>query len=662
MISDFVAGSDAPFTGYEIHGFKADGTQLNILGVQNINSNRTIDVDFNTQDYVKIRVWLISNNTATGITNSFTISELIVCEKDLYDGYEPYGVSPSPEYPSEIKSVGYENLLNLIDGVNSSNGVVATVEKGIVTMNGTYTGSDNMWFTIPSEEYSLKKGETYTYSLDNSEILNNEIRTRTLLSGYLDCNFSTINRTNTVTLIEDESSSRLQIRLIPGITFNNFIFKPKIEKGSIAHPYIPYGKHGIEVVNVGKNRLPNNPDKTSTNGVAVIKNKDGSITLNGTSTANSWVTIAEDLKLNANTYTLSLKNKMTGLGLYLGSDSATIYAVTQTQTNDYKTFTLSENTTFDVARIRIISGTVFNNLTIYPMLEIGAMVTEYKPCISNSTVFVLNEPLRSIPNGAKDIAYLQNGKLHVERKVGRGIFDGSESGWGVHQYSTDTNFLYWIYQPNVNTKMPNCVTFVDGYAKDFVICDKLKVVAASDNQTMVGTCSMYSNTSTNIMWLRINAKQSTLDEFKNWLSENNIEFTYELETPTTEEYDSIYTIPMHELETDIYYINDELIPNVYCKYYTIYAGIDGAPGQDGAPGKDAEEPITIKEVKGKEIIVKDGKQAINYIIEGKSEQKTRQGINQLMPFTYGETDYFNFITNEYKSDTEYWKAVPIEDN
>ena len=435
VISNFVAGSDAPFTGYEVHGYKEDGTQLNILGVQNINSNRTIDVDFNTQEYVKIRVWLISNNTATAITNTFTISELIVCEKDLYDGYEKYGVSPSPEYPNEIKSVGYENLLNLIDGVNSSNGIVATVEKGVVTINGTYTGSDNMWFTIPSEEYSLKNGETYTYSLENSEILNSEIRTRTLLSGYLDCNFSTINRTNTVTLTEDESSSRLQIRLIPGITFNNFIFKPKIEKGSIAHPYIPYGKHGVEIINVGKNRLPNNPDKTSTNGVTVTKNKDGSITLNGTSTANSWVTIAEDLKLNANTYTLSLKNKMTGLGLYLGSDSATIYAVTQTQTNDYKTFTLSEDTIFDVARIRIISGTVFNNFTIYPMLEIGATVTEYKSYVSNSTIFLLNEPLRSLPNGVKDVAYLRNGKLIVERKVGSIVFNGSEQ-WGISEAGT----------------------------------------------------------------------------------------------------------------------------------------------------------------------------------------------------------------------------------
>ena len=91
-------------------------------------------------------------------------------------------------------------------------------------------------------------------------------------------------------------------------------------------------------------------------------------------------------------------------------------------------------------------------------------------------------------------------------------------------------------------------------------------------------------------------------------------------------------------------------------------GKDGKDGEPGKDGQDAEAPVTIKDCEGTELVIEDGKKIIDFRIDGKSKQKTRSGINQLMSFTYGETDYFNFITNEYKSDTEYWKAVPIEDN
>ena len=167
------------------------------------------------------------------------------------------------------------------------------------------------------------------------------------------------------------------------------------------------GLQNIEIC--GKNLLLNEPNTELIDGVSIIKNDDGSITLNGTTTANGWIRIANNIKLKDGKYTLSIKNKKTGLGLYLGSASDTSYAITQAQTTDYKTFTLNEETTFDVARIRIMSGTVFENFTIFPQLEQGSNATEYEEYKGNTYEVNLGKNLLDIQGIVK--GRLDNGVI-----------------------------------------------------------------------------------------------------------------------------------------------------------------------------------------------------------------------------------------------------------
>ena len=133
----------------------------------------------------------------------------------------------------------------------------------------------------------------------------------------------------------------------------------------------------VNVSDCNKNILNNVIENQTAAGVTVIKNEDGSITLNGTATSNAWVIVTENIMLSKGNNVLSLKNKIAGLGLYLGSSSNTDYAVTQSTTTEEKTFDLQENTIFDVVRLRVMEGTVFNNLTVYPMLEKNTMSTSY---------------------------------------------------------------------------------------------------------------------------------------------------------------------------------------------------------------------------------------------------------------------------------------------
>ena len=58
---------------------------------------------------------------------------------------------------------------------------------------------------------------------------------------------------------------------------------------------------------------------------------------------------------------------------------------------------------------------------------------------TNTSLFVLDQPLRSLPNGVKDIAYIKNNILYVDRKVGSIVLDGSES-WQVTSRSNGYQF------------------------------------------------------------------------------------------------------------------------------------------------------------------------------------------------------------------------------
>ena len=185
------------------------------------------------------------------------------------------------------------------------------------------------------------------------------------------------------------------------------------------------------------------------------------------------------------------------------------------------------------------------------------------------------------------MAYLQNGKLHIERRVGKVVFNGTETWSYDAQGSAGDTTVY-----GAKTLVSNYIgndKFVTDIGNINLQANKFKITHtfSKSAEGMNGGWGKY-------IYVKLFATRlSTLSDsaVKTFFAENNTEVIYELDTLTIEEYDPIYNIPMNEEEIDIYYVNDELTPNTYCKYYTVYAGIDGAPGE---PGQDAEEPITIK--------------------------------------------------------------------
>ena len=86
--------------------------------------------------------------------------------------YEPYGASPSPDYPSEVETVG--NNVQLLDeskaSVKTVNGMTLSYskEQGLI-LNGTTTAQTNFWLLNLGEEL-----EAGNYTLSSNVNLENK--------------------------------------------------------------------------------------------------------------------------------------------------------------------------------------------------------------------------------------------------------------------------------------------------------------------------------------------------------------------------------------------------------------------------------------------------------------------------------------------------------
>lgn len=139
----------------------------------------------------------------------------------------------------------------------------------------------------------------------------------------------------------------------------------------------------VEVLVQNKNLLSDNITDFTRYGVVITKNQDKSITLNGTASSAFNIILKENFKIPANQYTLSLEGRKAGIGIYtyVNNDLQVDKFISASSNDSIKSvsFTADSELTFSQIRLYIISGTSFNNLTIYPQLEVGTIQTLYTP-------------------------------------------------------------------------------------------------------------------------------------------------------------------------------------------------------------------------------------------------------------------------------------------
>lgn len=315
----------------------------------------------------------------------------------------------SDEYPCILKNSKGKDLKNYQISGNSvrqnKNLIsypyrsVSKIENGItyidngdgsVTISGTATKDTYFYFIRPQNNDTIPKG-IYTLSGGNSSsyiyiaIYKNGTR---IWQKYDNGNSLKIDLRS-----EDYDTVGIFTAVLKNFTVNNITIKPQLELGAVATEWVsqvPSFENPIEIESIGektKNLIPYPYRSTTitTNGIVFTDNGDGSITVDGTATANAYFYFYIDQ---------NLKNiDITKKYVLSGSSDISVY-VALYQDSTWKKEFHSRNgnpiiidfpsyTDIEYNRILINTyvplGKTVNNVIIKPQLELGETASEYEP-------------------------------------------------------------------------------------------------------------------------------------------------------------------------------------------------------------------------------------------------------------------------------------------
>ena len=256
-------------------------------------------VTFNTAELEQVKVWLYSGN---GAEQTAVFADLQLEAGTVATAYEPFTTnSPSPDYPSEIKSaVDFEvgsvgkNLFDPAWGNYTSrtaNGVTVTRQDDLFVLNGTGTGYGNFvfWGNVGYLDYpyTLRKGKRYILSLT---VVSGEAEgpyTYQFSASDMDGgNRATV--TATAILSSNKRVNFVKIDTNQRSIFNNYSVKLQLEEGDTATAYEPH-RGSAATINLSLRGIPDGSGGWAArdyievkDGIVRLVRECGEIAFNGT--------------------------------------------------------------------------------------------------------------------------------------------------------------------------------------------------------------------------------------------------------------------------------------------------------------------------------------------------------------------------------------------
>ena len=191
------------------------------------------------------------------------------------------------------------------------------------------------------------------------------------------------------------------------------------------------------------------------------------------------------------------------------------------------------------------------------MISEGSSVKTYIEPKLNKKEILLNEPLRSLPNGVKDRFVKIGGKLFIERNCGEMYINVPSSGVSIDNIQEGRcRIIMADYPSNI---LPN-----QNRNTVNLVCDKIPYVKQYD---IDGTNPNYSygittridNAKGIYMWVTIDKMPNqTLDGFKEFINNTQPKIIYQLETPIYEPLEIEPTLSCYSEVT--HFSNNSIIP------------------------------------------------------------------------------------------------------
>lgn len=514
-----------PNTAYILSSVVPYYTDL-MLYVDNVDGSsewlapRTFTPTTNTE--IRCRIYVKKGKTV----NNITFYPMIRLASITDGTYEPFvgGIaSPNPDYPQEITVAGESyNLLENTATSQTINGVEFVVnDDGSVTANGTATAAN----AILAIKVYVNGGNI----VNEQDLAGKEVILSGCPSGGTDNSYRIQYYANAVYQHYDygqgviftpteilEGYVNIAIRITKGYTADNLTFYPMIRKASVKNDrYMPYGVGSVEVKSVGGQLF-------NVNEVQI------GVAWNGASNVARAIEVIE-CKPNT-TYTITCDSTIFD-GVYY------FQKVNKTDTiqngdggiiRNVLTITTTENTNFLVVQFNKenISKTDIENAKV--MVNEGTVATEYQP---------YKETLSTIPtpNGLCGIKVSSGGNYTDEngqqwicdevvkyadgsgkrvQRIGKIVLNGSETYYRS-SYSDENRLCVYTEQRTLAPKIKSvlCDTFVDG---DYIQEKTVNIINSNMQYINIGVSTTIA---------------STVDEFKTWLSNNNVTVYTELETP-----------------------------------------------------------------------------------------------------------------------------------
>ena len=325
----------------------------------------------------------------------------------------------------------------------------------------------------------------------------------------------------------------------------------------------------------GKNLIKDqHTEPITVSGVTFTPNPDGSIKVEGTATANYTYRIipretGKYISIDTNkTYTMSVSNDLPSKSRMRveASNSTSIFKDIYSEGTNKRYITF-EGSYFETGLVdvwfSIFSGYTYD-FTLYPQLEEGTTATEYEQygvmpspdypseiesvgtyneetgkyeielkvtngTDTNTLLFVLDQPLRSLPNGVKDELVIENGRAKIIKRIGKVGLDGSEN-WFTKS-SLNSNTTSWFER---NGTLPNSLEVL-AISNNYLYSNNFTISNIYNRNKPQGLCY---HTDRRIQ-IRINndlldttSLETRVNSFKTWLSTHNTTVYYQLATPT----------------------------------------------------------------------------------------------------------------------------------
>lgn len=498
----------------------------------------------------------LPSGTAEGESIDITDSAEMRFKAFEISGNSKQDGEPSPENPSEVVSIGAN--------VNLYNKETMPLTNGLWISSTNIGSNTSGWYII----VPITGGKTYTISKKNtcndSSALALGLATTAEYptTGIAQVDNWTADKTKREMTIQTSTSANyLFVGLATGKTTDVTeemralaIEELKVEEGSKATPYSPYGlgRLGVEICN--KNILKMKDGEYSSNGLTAIV-KNGIITINGTTTNASLITIPLEKTIKAGIeVTTSINNEKTitastepdfRLGNY---SSASVYFG---KINNFKTYT----TVADITNVQIrtnATNVTYSNFVIKPQVELGENVTAYIEHKSQTYIIPTQKPFRAIGD-VKDTFIKQDGKWYEKHIIKELVLNGEEN-W---QYNSTSATPYFYITSSNYVKNAQCLSNKYGY-----------INTLADNNIGIKVAS------SQFIQIR-NPNYTDVASFKNELKNNNVIVYYVLETPEliecTEE--QVKTLDEIEKEAKSYknithiYSTDEVSPIINVSYF-----------------------------------------------------------------------------------------------